>query len=63
MSAQKWIFTQGQVFKLYQQVMSFNQALRIASELSSERDVLVRKEQEYCWSVYWKYRKPPALCM
>jgi len=62
MGAQKWIFTQGMVYRLYEVHKSLNQALKIASEMSKDRHVLVRKEGTFTWSVYWRHRKDVTVC-
>ncbi|MHA1907472.1 MAG: hypothetical protein ACW98Y_09280 [Candidatus Thorarchaeota archaeon] len=62
MGAQKWIFTQGHVYRLYEVQRSLNQALKVASDLSNSRHVLVRKEGTLNWSVYWRHRKDAISC-
>ncbi|MDF1541372.1 MAG: hypothetical protein P1Q69_20910, partial [Candidatus Thorarchaeota archaeon] len=59
---QKWIFTNGHVYRLHEGQRSLNQALKIASEISNDRDVLIRKDGKHRWSVYWRHRADTVIC-
>ena len=62
MRAEKWLLVGGQVFRLERASMKLREALQLASDLSQEKQVVVRKSQADKWVVYWRHKKDRPMC-
>jgi hypothetical protein len=62
MRAEKWLLVGGQVFRLERASMNLRNALQLASDLSQEKQVVVRKSQADNWAVYWRHKKDRSMC-
>ena len=62
MRAEKWLLVGGQVFRLECASMNLRNALQLASDLSQEKQVVVRKSQADNWAVYWRHKKDRSMC-
>ena len=62
MRAEKWLLVGGQVFRLERASMSLREAIQLASDLSQERQVVVKKGQLDKWVVYWRHKKDRSMC-
>ena len=62
MRAEKWLLVGGQVFRLERASMNLREAIQLASDLSQERQVVVRKSQAEKWAVYWRHKKNRSMC-
>ena len=62
MRSEKWLLIGGQVFRLERASMSFREAIQLASNLSQEKQVVVKKSQVDEWAVYWRHKKDRSMC-
>jgi hypothetical protein len=62
MRSEKWLLVGGQVFRLERASMNLRNALQLASDLSQEKQVVVRKSQADNWAVYWRHKKDRSMC-
>jgi len=62
MRAEKWLLVGGQVFRLERAFMSLRAAIQLASNLSQENQVVVKRSQADEWAVYWKHKKDRSMC-
>ncbi len=62
MRAEKWLLIRGQVFRLECASMTLREAIRLASDLSQDRQVVVKKGEVDEWAVYWRHKKDRPMC-
>ncbi|NOR39066.1 MAG: hypothetical protein GQ580_05725 [Candidatus Thorarchaeota archaeon] len=62
MRAEKWLLIGGQVFRLERASMSLRKAIQLASSLSQEKQVVVKRSQADEWAVYWRHKKDGSMC-
>ena len=62
MTAKKWVLSDGRVYKLAEDTMSLNDAIRLASRICSEKHVVLRKVEFNLWAVYWRQKKGAVWC-
>jgi hypothetical protein len=62
MRAEKWLLVGGQVFRLERASMSLREAIQLASSLSQQKLVVVKKSQVDEWAVYWRHKKDRSMC-
>ena len=62
MQAEKWILVNGQIYKLYQDDLTLNEALDLAAILSAERHLLIKNSTHMKWCLYWKHKKQTLAC-
>ncbi|MGY5861486.1 MAG: hypothetical protein RTU09_03865 [Candidatus Thorarchaeota archaeon] len=62
MRAEKWLLVGGQIFKLERASMNLREAIQLASDLSQERQVVVKKSQTDEWVVYWRHKNDRTMC-
>lgn len=57
MSAEKWLLTRGYIYQLEKASLNLNDAIRIAAKLSRTRYILLKKQGENEWAVYWRFKQ------
>ncbi|MHA1588729.1 MAG: hypothetical protein ACTSV9_08155 [Candidatus Thorarchaeota archaeon] len=62
MRAEKWLLVGGQVFRLERASMSLREAIQLASSLSQQKLVVVKKSQVDEWALYWRHKNDRSLC-
>ena len=62
MRAEKWLLVGGQVFRLERASMSLRDAIQLASNLSQQKQVVVKRSQADEWAVYWRHKKDRSMC-
>jgi len=62
MRVKKWPLIRGQIFRLERASMNFRKAIQLASNLSQERQVVVKKSKVDEWAVYWRHKKDRPMC-
>ena len=62
MRSEKWLLIGGQIFRLECASMSLREAIQLASDLSQEKQVVVKKGQVDEWAVYWRHKKDRPMC-
>jgi len=62
MRAKKWLLVGGQIFRLERASMSLREAIQLASNLSQEKQVVVKKSDVDEWAVYWRHKKDKSMC-
>ena len=62
MRSEKWLLVGGQVFRLERASLSLREAIRLASILSQEKQVVVKRSQADEWAVYWRHKKDRSMC-
>ena len=62
MRSEKWLLVGGQVFRLERASLSLREAIRLASILSQEKQVVVKRSHADEWAVYWRHKKDKSMC-
>ena len=62
MRAGKWLLIGSQIFRLERVSMSLREAIQLASNLSQEKQVVVKRGQVDEWAVYWRHKKDKSMC-
>ena len=62
MRAEKWLLVGGQIFRLERASMSLREAIQLASNLSQEKQVVVKRSKADEWAVYWRHKKDKSMC-
>ncbi len=62
MRAEKWLLVGSQIFRLERASMSLREAIQLASGLSQEKQIVVKRSKADEWAVYWKHKKDKSMC-